>query len=162
MQSGGPEGQLIYQHPVRRWVLALIVVLPGLGVLIAFLQEPNWRVLAAMLAFVWGIGLAGIWFAVRVLGRGRLTALWLQGDTLIGQRAALFGPGETVVLPLRDLSHWRRTVERMPHGTLLGLAFDHAGRTYRLGLTGAAVADQATLARLAGEVAGAPQAVHQE
>ena len=106
--------------------------------------------------------LGGVWIMVALLvavvvalaGKGQVTELSVEGETVTVRTVGLFGPGRSFVMPLAAATNWRwltQGADRHVGPRLLMLAFDFKGRTYRLPISTAEVVDLEALRSLAPE-----------
>jgi hypothetical protein len=106
--------------------------------------------------------LGGVWIMVALLvavvvalaGKGQVTEVNVEGETLAVRTVGLFGPGGSFVMPSAAATNWRwltQGADRHVGPRLLMLAFDFKGKTYRLPISTAEVVDLDALRALAPE-----------
>lgn len=135
----------IFRKPTgfSKWVF----VCAGLGLV---LLVPGLVLGREFLAFFGCLG--GVWILVALLiavvvalaGKGQVTELTVEGETLKVRTVGLFGPGGSFVMPSAAATNWRwltQGADRHVGPRLLMLAFDFKGKTYRLPISTAEVVD---------------------
>jgi len=145
----------IFRKPTAfsKWVfgfagLGLALLVPGLVLgreLMAFFGCLGgvWIMLALFVAVV-----------VALAGKGQVTEVSVEGETLTIRTVGLFGPGRSFVMPAAAATNWRwltQGADRHVGPRLLMLAFDFKGKTYRLPISTAEVVDLVALRSLAPE-----------
>jgi hypothetical protein len=148
-------GRTIFRKPTAfsKWVF----VFAGLGLA---LLVPGLVLGREFMAFFGCLG--GVWIMVALLvavvvasaGKGQITELSAEDETLSVRTVGLFGPGGSFVMPSVAATNWRwltQGADRHVGPRLLMLAFDFKGRTYRLPISTAEVVDLEALRAVAPE-----------
>ncbi len=147
--------RIIFRKPTAfsKWVF----VFAGLGLV---LLVPGLVIGREFMAFFGCLG--GVWIMVALLvavvvamaGKGQVTELSVEGETVTVRTVGLFGPGRSFVMPSAAATNWQwltQGADRHVGPRLLMLAFDFKGKTYRLPISTAEVVDLEALRSLVPE-----------
>lgn len=136
-----------------KWVfvcagLGLVLLLPGL------IKGKEFLIFFGCMGGMWIMVALLIAVVVALAGKGQVTELSVEGETMEIRTVGLFGPGARLVIPLAAATNWQwltQGADRHVGPRLLMLAFDFKGRTYRLPISTAEVVDLEALRSLAPE-----------
>lgn len=135
----------IFRKPTAfsKWVfifagLGLALFLPGL------VKGKEFMVFFGCLGGMWIMVALLVAVVVALAGKGQVTEVSVEGETLTVRTVGLFGAGGSFVMPAAAATNWRwltQGADRHVGPRLLMLAFDFKGRTYRLPISTAEVVD---------------------
>ena len=147
--------RIIFRKPTAfsKWVY----VFAGLGLALAapgLIFGKEFMVFFGCLGGVWLMVALLVAVVVALAGKGQVAEMRMDGETLTVRTVGLFGPGRSFVMPAAAATNWRwltQGADRHVGPRLLMLAFDFKGKTYRLPISTAEVADFVALRALASE-----------